>query len=89
MHRVSIRGSAGEIRWGYHLAASVGPWSILAEGSGGTLTGTVVSHDTFRVSQQPLTFLVARTDGQAPWRWSITGLQIMDGALSASLSPEE
>lgn len=88
MHRVSIRGSSGEVRWGYHCAASVGPWTITAEGSGGTLTATVVSHDASRVSQQPLTFVVTRPGAQ-PWRWELATLQINGDHLIATLSPQE
>jgi hypothetical protein len=87
MNKVSIRGSAGEVMWGYYIAASVGSWSISTEGSERVLTGTVTHADALGLSQPVLTFRVSRQNG-TPWVWALTGLQIADGTLSAHVSQE-
>lgn len=88
MNRVVINGPQGEVRWSYHRAATVGPWTLTAEPAGATLTATVVSSDAFAVSQQPLTFVVPRPSG-ASWTWPIVTLQIAGGSLTAELGPQE
>lgn len=87
MNKVSIRGSAGAVMWGYHVAASVGSWELSAHGSERVLTGTVTHADAFRLSQPALTFRVTRQNG-TPWVWALTGLQIADGTLSAHVTQE-
>jgi hypothetical protein len=86
MNRAVIRGSEALVRWGYHTAASLGPWTLNAEGGGGTVTATVVTHDACAASQQPLTFVVPRPKGHK-WVWPIQSLQIADGKLTASVGP--
>jgi len=80
MNAFVVRGQEGELRWGYHPAAVLGPWTI----TGDTLTATVVSHDGFRTSQPSVTFRVTRPQG-APWVWAIDTLQIAEGTLTARL----
>jgi len=74
----------------YHLAATVGPWTMTLENAAGDLSvsAAVVSADTYRVSQQPLVFVVPRGQGSA-WRWPVKSLQVADGRLTASLGPQE
>jgi hypothetical protein len=86
-NRVTVGGLSGEVRWSYHTAASVGKWTVTADASGHTLTAVVVSHDAFKVSQRPLTFVVDRGRGQ--WIWSINTLQIAGDTLTATLAPQE
>lgn len=78
----------GEIVWGYAPAAGVASWSITAAGTTGTLTGTVIAPDTFRLQQQGLTFRVRRQNGHV-WTWPITSLQIAGTALTASVTVQE
>lgn len=85
-HRLTLTGKVAVVQWGYAAAASIGPWAITVLPDGGTLTATVVSADSFKVSQQPLTFVVARPSGQV-WRWPITLLQIAGESLTATLGP--
>lgn len=82
MHTITFRGPAAELRWSYYVAATLGPWSI----DGTTLTATVVELDTLRASQQPLTFVVPRTQGES-WRWSIETLQLAGTSLTATITP--
>jgi hypothetical protein len=84
----AARGAAGVVRWSYHTAASLGPWTMALGPEGITLTASVLSSDAFKVSQQPLTFMVVRPNG-VTWRWPIQSLQIDSGSLTASLGPQE
>lgn len=87
MNHVSMKGLSGAVRWAYHCAATVGPWTLVTDPTGSTLTAQVVSHDAFKVSQQPLTFVVARPNGQ--WIWPIESLQIAGSTLTARLGPQQ
>jgi hypothetical protein len=84
----TCRGVVGELRWGYHLAAVLGPWTLAMSPGGLDLTATVVSHDAFRTSQPSVTFHVTRQD-KAPWVWPVESLQIANGVLSARLTQTE
>jgi hypothetical protein len=84
----AARGVAGVVRWSYHTAASLGTWTMAIGPEGITLTASVLSSDAFKVSQQPLTFVVVRPNG-VTWRWPIQSLQIDSGSLTASLGPQE
>lgn len=88
MNNISIRGAAGEVRWSYHRAASLGAWTLTPGSAASTLTASVVSLDTFKVSQQPLTFVVPRPTGRV-WRWPVLSLQISGTEMTATLGPQE
>ena len=81
MNDIVLKGAAGELRWGYHVAASLSTWEVSRQ----TLTAKVVSHDPFRVSQQPVTFVVPRPKGR-DWSWKITSLQITGTTLTALIA---
>lgn len=76
------------MRWGYHRAAQLGPWTFTADATGGDLTATVESADAFKLSQPALTFRVDRQNGPA-WIWPVLSLHYADGALSARLGSQE
>jgi hypothetical protein len=84
-----VSGVAAEVRWGYHLAATLGDWRITrAEGSGVlTLSARILSHQTAWLSQQPLVFEARHTKGV--WRWSLMSLQHADGWLTATVHPQK
>jgi len=86
-NRITIRGVTGTLYWGYFLAGTVGSWTVVRGGptDPGTLTATVITVDTFRASQHPITFVVQHKHGV--WRWALDTLQIADGMLTARLSP--
>lgn len=86
MNRTVIRGSDAAVKWGYRVAAALGPWELTAEGAGGTVTASVVTHDAAAAAQQPLAFVVSRPKGQR-WVWPVHSLQIVDGRLMASVGP--
>jgi hypothetical protein len=79
---ITVKGQEGRIVWGYHTAARLAAWCI----DGHTLTATVQESDTFRVTQQPLTFVVSRPTG-SPWVWTVASLQVAGQTLTASLLP--
>jgi hypothetical protein len=86
--KVTVHGTAGEVRWGYYPAATVGAWTITAGSKGGTLTAAVTSSDLYRLRQPALRFTITRQDGRS-WSWPITELAVADGTLTASLGPQE
>lgn len=88
MNRVVLRGPGAEVRWGYRRAAVLGPWTLTSEPSGTSVTASIATVDAFAASQQPLTFVVPRPNGQ-PWRWAVQSLQIADTTLTASLGAQE
>lgn len=78
---VNVRGVGGELRWGYHCAARLRAFSV----TGTTLTGTIDTHDDYRVTQRPLVFALPAKG----WVWPIDTLQIEGTALTASLTSDE
>ena len=90
MNKATLRGPSAEVRWAYHRAADLGPWTMTLLDTHGnvSMTAAVISSDAFRVSQQPLTLVVPRPNGNA-WRWPIQSLQIAGSTLTASLGPQE
>jgi hypothetical protein len=88
MNTLTFGGAEGELRWGYHHAASLGTWTLKAGQEGLVLTAKVVSHDTFRTSQPSLTFRVPRPK-TAPWVWPVESLRIEGGTLHAVLTPQK
>lgn len=84
MQQITMRGSAAEIRWSYHRAADLGAWSI----DGWHLSATVVASDPFRLSQQPLSFVVVRPNG-ARWKWMLSEVTVTADTLRAQLHAEE
>ena len=84
MNKIVMKGSAAELRWGYHRAAELGAWTV----EGGVLSGRLLSHDRFSLSQRPLTFVITRAKG-APWVYGMDGLTIIDGHITATLHAQE
>ncbi len=81
-------GQAAEVRWGYHRAASLGPWSLTADAAGGDLSAEVRSADHARVSQQPLALVVLRQNGR-PLVWPIVSLHIAGDRLTGRVGLQE
>ncbi len=76
-----LRGATGELRWSYLTAVVFGPWSI----EGSTLTGTIVSVDTFRSAQAPLTAVV--TIGKQRLAYPVEDVTLTGSTISAHLGP--
>lgn len=86
---LNVRGQQGMVRYGYLTAFTIRDWSLTREDGAteGVLNATVVSADTYRVSQHPLVFVVGVIGGS--WRWPILTLQINGTSLSATVGPKE
>jgi hypothetical protein len=75
---IGIRGDKGRIDWGYFAAAAIYGFSIARNKDGGyTLTGTVVSLDSYKVSQRNLVFAAVLNDRE--WRWPVKSIDIAEG----------
>lgn len=85
---LTIDGSTGAVWWSYHKAATLGPWSITADPSGGTLTAKVIDADDIKLAQHGLTFQWDRQTGPA-WSWPVHSLHVAAGTLVAQLGPQE
>ena len=83
-HTVTYGGPAGAVRWGYYTAASLRDWSIKDR----VLTATVIEQDDTRLSQRPLSFVVARPSA-TKWEWAVETLQITGTSLSATVRQVE
>jgi hypothetical protein len=76
---VTIRGEAATVRWAYHVAATLGTWTL----TDGVLVAQIVKLDPLRVSQSPLTVEFGTV------RRPLEGLQIAGATLTARLGPSE
>lgn len=88
MNTFVFRGNAAELRWGYHVAATLKDWTLTPQdASRCTVTAQVVSSDAYRVTQRPIVFTVPRQ--ASVWRWTVESLQIAGKSMSASLVLQE
>jgi len=88
MNTFVFRGAEGELRWGYHSAATLKDWELTPkDASSFTVTARIVSSDAFRVSQRPIAFTVPRQAGA--WKWPVQELQVVGETLTALLGPQE
>lgn len=79
------RWAAADVRWGYHVAASLTGVELVVNSAGSALTAHVAQADTFRLSQQPLVLFINRA---TPWRFPIDSLQIVGDSCNARLGPQ-
>jgi hypothetical protein len=88
MNTFVFRGESAELRWGYHVAATVKDWTLTPQDvSRFTVTARVVSSDAYRVAQRPIVFTVQRK--ASVWRWTVESLQIAGETMTASLVLQE
>lgn len=90
MNKVTMRGAAAEVRWGYQKAASLSSWTFDRTNDGQShVEATIDSSDALRLSQSPLVFVVKRPKGPA-WVWPVESSQSSGDTWSATLgSPKE
>lgn len=74
-----LRGATGELCWSYLTAVVFGPWSIEES----TLTGAIVSVDSFRASQAPLMIVV--TLGKQKIRYPVESVTLTASTITANL----
>ena len=87
-NKFTFTGHAGEVRWGYQVAALVGTWTLTVQPTGTDLSAEVTSADTYRIEQPSLTFRVTRQNGRR-WEWPIESLLVAGGTLKARLGPQK
>jgi hypothetical protein len=83
-----IRGVQASVRWGYHPAAALGPWTLTASDTGGHIEAQIVSADDYRLSQPALKFCVTRQNGIVA-TWPVLTLHVAGQTLYASVGPQE
>jgi hypothetical protein len=64
----------------YHLAATLGRWSLDA----GVFTGRIVTTDPYRLQQKPLTLVIPRAG--RPFEWRLTDVAIVGEELTGHVS---
>jgi hypothetical protein len=86
-----LQGETGTVRWGYHVAATVGRFTIARGDAGYRLTASVVAADPALIRQRPLVFVMPlQHQGRAiSWRWSIVGCELAGTQLLADLGSVE
>lgn len=58
-----IRGMTATLRWGYHVAATLGRWTFSGSSAEGRLTADLLSLHPFRMTQAPLSLDVTIDGG--------------------------
>jgi hypothetical protein len=87
---VTLRGTRGEISYGFRRAAALSSWAITRHGETRqwSLAASVERADTFQLSRRPLQFTAPRTARPAGlWCFEIQTLTITGTRLTATLSP--
>lgn len=78
-------GPSGELRYGYQIAAQIGPWVITAASSGGfAFSAPTLASDEVWLAQRPLDLVLAI--GQTEWIWRAVAPDLMDGRLVIPLT---
>jgi hypothetical protein len=77
---MTIGGQVAEVRWVYYTAATLGRWSLEA----GVFSGTIVSADSYRLQQRPLTVLIPKQG--RPWEWPIADVAIVGNQLTGHVT---
>lgn len=80
----TLTGVAGELRWSYLPAATLGAWTLTSGATGRTLTAAILTSDAYRITQAPLHFRFGRRT------WPVIEVHVTDdGRLTARLGPQE
>jgi hypothetical protein len=77
------------VKWSYHLAASLGTFSITRGAPPEkrlVLSARIVAMNTYRLAQAPLVFELDMPSGP-PCRWAIRSVRVDGGQLTAELEP--
>lgn len=91
---IRLRGTKGEVLWGYRTAASVRSWTIARRENVKKenkpiwqLFAQLERVDAFQLRQSPLLFTAPNGHGQ--WCFPLLDVQVKDGRLYAQLGPPE
>jgi hypothetical protein len=83
-----VTGARGAVRWSYHLAASLGAFSIVQGPPPEqrlTLTARIEDAHAYRLAQTPLVFEILMPTGP-PVRYAIRSLSVEGSMLTAILN---
>jgi hypothetical protein len=80
---IVVSGDGGTVRWGYHVAATLGAWTF----DGAVVQAQVDSYDPVRVTQSGLTFEVQQMN-RPPMVRPVIWIQVTDGAATLRLGPK-
>lgn len=82
---MTLRGATGDIRWAYMVAATFGPWRLEYDGESGTLEGSIVQVDDYRLNKQPLEAVLVI--GRKSVRYPVVTLECSGRVLTAKIGP--
>lgn len=85
---MQIRGVIGQLRWGYYTAAAIHGYTVEFDKKTqtGSLVGTVVESNPFRLSQRPLEFVAPPLFGRGSDHWIVESHEILNGTVLATLT---
>jgi len=90
----TIRGTVGQIRWAYYVAAGVEGYTAMRRQKPRpgvrdtwTLSARIVGADAFKMAQRPLLFVAPFDRGR--WLWPIEEFRMEGDRLIARLGPRE
>ena len=78
-----MRGPGGTLWRGYHVAASLGCWTLTAEPDGWDLTAAIISRHPIWSASGP--FELELTAPKICWRWPIASLNVRGDTAHATL----
>jgi hypothetical protein len=82
--QLRMAGSHGEVRWGYHRAATVTTWSL----EWGILQAALAEADPIRLAQRPLAFVVSNAGtGRPDFSRELLNVVVRGATLTARLGP--
>jgi len=88
-----VRGTAGQIRWAYYVAAGVEGFTLLQQKPRPgvipkwSLAARIVGSDAFKMAQRPLLFVTVVRDKR--WLFPIETFRMDGDRLTATLGPRE
>ena len=77
---MTVGGLVAEVRWVYYTAATLGRWTL----EGDVFSGRVVSADSYRLQQRPLTVRIPKQG--RPWEWPIADVAIVGDHLTGHVT---
>jgi hypothetical protein len=88
--KVTLRGQAGAITWGYHTAAALRAWIVTKDDKGAwRLEAGVDRADRLQLRQAPLLFTAPRIGRIGRACWPIRTVTLEAERLTAELGPPE
>jgi hypothetical protein len=80
--------AAAELRWGYHVAASLTGVELVVSEAGERVEARVAHADAFRCAQRPLVFRVDHA-AASTWTWPVESLTLDGDTCTVRLGPQK